>query len=923
MKNTIQKNNHPSSTRRDLLLLVFTCFISPLVQSEVTLDGSVGPAGALTGPDYKVTENLGKRAGSNLFHSFGRFNLNASESATFSGSTGIRNVISRVTGGQTSTIDGTLRVSIPNANLYLLNPAGVIFGEHATLDVPGSFHVSTADYLKFQDGVRFNSGVATASQVLATAAPEAFGFLGENPAGISLSGNINSELKVKKISDVSLIGGDITIENTALVAPGGQVNLVSVGSAGEVIVTEPGLDTTSFDKMGDIRLSHDPLGPLSINSNKVFVRGGQLTIDESVILTESGDVSGIDIGLTGNLFIRGIQDIQDLSSFIPGGLYAPTANEENAGKIVLKVAELKLVQGARITTDTFGSGNGGNLTIKANTISLSGNGTSILSEVHSQGDGGDLTINVEGKFEILDGAQVSSSNGGFGKSGNLTISANTILLSGNGDKKTAISSGVRGQGDGGDLNINVKDKFDILNGAHVNSNNDGTGDSGNMIINAGSILISAEEKPEFTGIFTSTFGTGSPSDLTINTTKSLNIINGGNIQTGTKGTTKGGNANINSELIILSGKKVNIFGAATSAATGNAGRLSLKASKSLEVNNGAKIVTDTNGDAQGGDLLIEAGNIKISDGEIRSLSRPKGRFLAGKDSTGNAGDLKLKVAGKVELSDNAVISTSTSGAGQGGDLVLTANDVFLDDARLEATSKSSGIDVSRTPNVGKAGNIDITPKSTLRLKNGSSINVGTEVANAGDITINKGRILQLSDSKINTPVHDGKGNGGNISINSPIVALDSSDIIARAAKGKGGNISISGFLFQSPSSIVDASSELGIDGNIDFKPDTNISGSIAVLPERFLNASQLLSERCVARLWNKLSSFVVKGRGGIPLSPGDLTPSNFLDYLPTEGNSPQGKQSLDYHSLDNNLSSSYSSPEKSYQFASMSIDCAP
>ncbi|MEE9303115.1 MAG: hypothetical protein V3U84_04940, partial [Thiotrichaceae bacterium] len=106
MKNTIQKNNHPSSTRRDLLLLVFTCFISPLVQSEVTLDGSVGPAGALTGPDYKVTENLGKRAGSNLFHSFGRFNLNASESATFSGSTGIKNVISRVTGGQTSTIDG-------------------------------------------------------------------------------------------------------------------------------------------------------------------------------------------------------------------------------------------------------------------------------------------------------------------------------------------------------------------------------------------------------------------------------------------------------------------------------------------------------------------------------------------------------------------------------------------------------------------------------------------------------------------------------------------------------------------------------------------------------------------------------------------------------------------------------------------------
>jgi filamentous hemagglutinin family protein len=156
MKRIIAINIHQFS-RCGLLLLVCTCLLSSLAQGEVTLDGSVGPAGALTGPDYQITENLGKRPGSNLFHSFGRFNLNASESATFSGSTGIKNVISRVTGGQTSNIDGTLRVSIPNANLYLLNPAGVIFGQNAKLDVPGSFHVSTADYLKFQDGVRFDS----------------------------------------------------------------------------------------------------------------------------------------------------------------------------------------------------------------------------------------------------------------------------------------------------------------------------------------------------------------------------------------------------------------------------------------------------------------------------------------------------------------------------------------------------------------------------------------------------------------------------------------------------------------------------------------------------------------------------------------------------------------------------------------------
>ena len=610
MKKTIEITHH-KFTRWRLLLLVCTCILSSLAQGEVILDGSVGSSGALPGPDYKITENLGKRAGSNLFHSFGRFNLNTSESATFSGSSGIKNVISRVTGGQASNIDGTLRVSIPNANLYLLNPAGVIFREHAKLDVPGSFHVSTADYLKFQDGVRFDSGDATAPQVLATATPEAFGFLGENPAGISLSGSIGSVLEVKKGSSLSLIGGDIAIEDTALVAPEGLVNLASVGSSGKVVVTESGLDTTLFNKMGDIRMSHDLLGPVSISSKKVFVRGGELILNESVIYTEPGKDNGINIGLTGNLTILGFQKNQNLSSFLPGGLYTATVNEEDAGNMVLKVAELKLDQGAIISTDTLGAGNGGDLTIRASSISLSGEGTrisnlvrsqgnggdltinvedkfeilngalvssnnigtgkggnakiqansillsgdgvgtGISNEVASRGDGGDLTINVEDKFEILNGAQISSSNGGTGKSGNLAITANNISLSG-GEGKTAISSAVIGQGEGGNLTINVEDKFEILNGAQVNFGNSGTGKSGDMGINAGSILISAKINPEVTGIFMIAQNTGSPGDLSINT-KSLKILNGGLIHTTTGGAAEGGNVNINSESTVLSG----------------------------------------------------------------------------------------------------------------------------------------------------------------------------------------------------------------------------------------------------------------------------------------------------------------------------------------------------------------------------------
>ena len=89
--------------------------------------------------------------GNNLFHSFGQFNVQTGESATFTGSSTVENVIGRVTGGQQSLIDGQLRSEMPQANLYLLNPSGVLFGPNATLDVPGSFHVSTADYLKLGD----------------------------------------------------------------------------------------------------------------------------------------------------------------------------------------------------------------------------------------------------------------------------------------------------------------------------------------------------------------------------------------------------------------------------------------------------------------------------------------------------------------------------------------------------------------------------------------------------------------------------------------------------------------------------------------------------------------------------------------------------------------------------------------------------
>ena len=133
-----------------LRLLALVCLVALVLRAEanaqIVLDGSVGPAGALSGPDFAIGAELGTTLGPNLFHSFSDFNILTGESATFSGPDAIDNVVSRVTGGSVSTIDGLLRSTIAGADFYLVNPSGILFGANAALDVDGSFHARTADH---------------------------------------------------------------------------------------------------------------------------------------------------------------------------------------------------------------------------------------------------------------------------------------------------------------------------------------------------------------------------------------------------------------------------------------------------------------------------------------------------------------------------------------------------------------------------------------------------------------------------------------------------------------------------------------------------------------------------------------------------------------------------------------------------------
>ncbi|MEE9355358.1 MAG: filamentous hemagglutinin N-terminal domain-containing protein [Methylococcaceae bacterium] len=807
MKNIIQK-----FSIQDCLALMIACCISPSVFSEVTLDGSVGTAGALSGPNYQITEEVGQRAGSNLFHSFGQFNLNNTESATFSGSAGIQNVIGRVTGGQASSIDGTLRVTIPDANLYLLNPAGILFGQNAKLDVPGSFHASTADLLKFQDGVQFESGVATPNPILTTALPEAFGFLGENPAGISVTGGNNTTLEVPNGEMISLVGGDITIKDSSLYAPGGQINLASVGSAGDVVVTELGLDTASLERMGNISISQDPLVPRvtiapeipaianvdvsADTAGKVFIRGGQMVMENANILsdTTNGDGRGIDIGLTGDLNINGIAETPEIDSAPQSGITTYSLGNGNAGNINLDVNGLKLTHGTRIDSTASSSGNGGDLNINANSILLEGNQSNavprFITGTTATGNAGNITINNADNIELSDSAFILSSTAAEGNTGVITINTDALNVRGNASIQSFISE--TGKGDGGSLTVNAN-SVDVQTKGLIRSITLGKGDSGDIAIDTGTLEIHDDAQIISTVLES---GDGNAGNLSINAS-SVKVHNKGGIASVTSGKGNAGNLAVNADVLQVHDNSI-IFSGVSTTGDGKGGHLLVSAG-SLGVSKNAAILNTTDGQGNAGDLTINANSLKVNDGKITNHT----------NSSGDAGNLKIKI-GSLEFLGGVIGTLSAEDAtGTNGNITIEANSIFMAGDNQNASqitgtvlgSNDTGnltvisdrleikdraiIDISNAGS-GNTGNLLVDANEIVITNNAGGVNgiaanlTPRATGNSGGLTVKSQNLVMQNGARI-TAANFGSGNGGNLNIEATesIVVEGTSETTAR------------------------------------------------------------------------------------------------------------------------------------------------
>ena len=936
------------------LLFVFLTLLSAPLHAQITLDGTLGPATALTGPNYDITSNFGQTIGSNLFHSFNEFNLTAAESATFSGPNSIANILSRVTGGNPSSIDGLLRSTIPGANFFFLNPFGVMFGPNAAIDVDGAFTVSTADLIRLGDDGLFDA-MTPENSILTSAPPEAFGFLTGTPAALSFD---NSFLSVENQQPLSMIAGDIQIIGGKLTVPGGTVNMVSLGSEGEVGINvldpQSPVDVSSFKDLGDITLSDGNQIDLDGDGGGgAIILGHNLVMDNAFTFSETlGDSNGGDINilLTGNLAIfngaeissntfgfgkAGSITISAETILLDGGqagftrIGAQTFGDGTGGNIQIATRDLQLVNGALINGNTFFRGDAGSITISADTILLDDGDRGLLTgletETFAGGRGGKIQITTR-DLQLVNGARISVATLlGPGDAGNITIGAERILLDGGQNFFTAISAATSGRGTGGNIQI-VTGDLQIINGALLNGNTFSRGDAGSITISADTVLVDGGLKG-FAGIFSETslieLIAGKGGDIEINT-KNLKIINGAQLRVGTRGFGDVGTIKITAETIVLDGGALNRFSGI------NAVSLSLAAVKGgtiqittndLKVVNGAQIAACTFGGGDGGDIVISAETILLDDGG-------QGFFTAIEAETsgdGTGGEIQIATGNLLILNGARIEASSTETAsGDAGSITIGAEMILLDgngdiSTRIQAGSEGEGdardimistgnlsiidggaISVQAT-NSGDGGMITIDSRNSIVLDQGSITSEATQ-SNGGDITINSNNSIDLMSSRITSQATldggnisltapfmiqlqdsqvtaEAGGTGGNITIDPIHVILDNSQLIANAEIGNGGDIAITAEVFLvSPDSVIDASSQFGVSGNIDiFAPDVDIAGSLVTLSGSLLDAASQLQERCAVKLEEDVSSFVVVGRGGLPVEPIRFMPSFSAD----------------------------------------------
>ena len=893
-----------------IYLLLLSCYLGLFPASaiaQIIPDNTLGPESSR--PVSDTINNLpgdrisgGATRGSNLFHSFREFNINEARGAYFENPSGVSNIFTRVTGSNRSNILGTLGVQ-GNANLFLINPKGIVFGPNARLDLRGSFIGSTADSIVFNNGFEFSSTNPQTSPLLTVNIPTGLRFR-DRPGAIvnqsTATGQLNQPavpipipitdrvgLAVDPGQTLALVGGDIQVKNGNLTANGGQIMLGSVASSGLVNFASTPLGLTlnydSIQNFGNIQISDQS----QINTSGVG--GGQVDIRGGNVLLSGSRIYGLTLG---NIDGRGI----DISA-----------------------QKLRVQNGTQFSTLTLGDGAGGNMNFRAtDSVEMSGLGVEGYQQVvikylvsgtvdpfdpqfvlfngtSGVGSGGSITIDT-GNLLMRNGVVGSGITFGAGNGGNLNIRANTFEMLGSGINNATAKDSI---GQGGSINLDIE-RLIMRDGSLLGSTSYSSGPSGNINVKAAEgieLSNSSRRTAISTGISTlSINGNGRAGDINVDT-KRLSLSDGSAFTLGTGilvGFLFSRNGGSAGNLTVRASESVEISGISPVLTSGNQTDSALSSATfsssrggnirvdtpRLTVRNGGLVSTRSFGTGDGGDITINADRIQVSGISNNGLSVSSidasvgSRFaIDNPNPIANAGSVSLNTR-QLSVRDGATVTVQARGTGRAGNINIVANSIALDNkARIDGTTVS-----------GTGANINLQAQD-IQLRRNSRITTDAGVSEGGNININSDILATLPNENSDITANARSAAGGRVNINVPNVF----GFTAVSREQVRGSLGLTDAQFAAlqvsptsllPTSDIAAISQSGgpaLQGAVTFSSSgVNPAQGLVELPQNVVNPAELIAANpCIEGAENE---FTVTGRGGLPPSPNDVLSSNSTQF---------------------------------------------
>lgn len=821
---------------------LYTTFILSFIISsnglaEIILDGSTGSSGAIladsTTNTYEIGADVGNLSsnGNNLFHSFSTFNVEDQHTANFSGPASVENIVARVTGPGASEIDGSLSSSIDGANLYLINPNGIMFGANASLNITGSFYASTADQLVFDTNQNAVLNMDVGDVNFSSAPIAAFGFTQDSPKGISVT---DSTLQVNDGKSISLVAGDITLNNGKVIAADGTIQVASFASAGVAPVDIGQLQISPLQDMGNIDLTNgSQINTNGLTSGQIVIRGGTLKLNlASKIMSNvadqidtADDSVGVDIQVTSDIHLDNNSSIQ--------------ANADDGA--------LSRSKGVSIVADNIYLSNYSTFESSMGEYAEAINPADPLE--------GKLSIEAYDTITVTGHSAISTANEGIGKGANIDLTANKILIA---DYGLVDSSGVEfTEGSAGDISIKAK-TLEITGDvtAYYPEEEDATGikangvldyfsseltgsDSGNISIKANDLLIRDNGV-----IISSHYGDGIGGDILIDAIGGrITVENGAGISLFTFGHGIGGDIRLKANSIDVTGaitgsseldeQKSRIV-SSSGAHANRSGDIRIDA-ENFKLNNGAYIYKRARQNTTGsGDIYITANTIEVSgfNQEIYDYRRS--------DTIGDSHELAMQTARSQILAQSGDPQDSDEQANNGGNILLSGNRISITDSAAIET-KFFGLS-------HQSGNIKLAAKDISITNNSRLSTTSTLIAPnniTGNIDVLATESLSLLDSAIITKVNTVDGSGGNVTVSTKALIIDNSIIDTSANIGSGGNIQITSVQsLITPNNIFNASSKFSIDGKIDIETTLDILPAANIPETDFRNDNIVLNNNC-------------------------------------------------------------------------------